>query len=705
MAKKSQGQEKSTNVAKKRPPVAEAKEVAGLKLVDGTEQPEAKHFGLWHRKEKHPAHTMPFVFRVIFSGLLIAGMAILFTWFILWRQNLEDANATWDFVNENPELFQYSCLIIGLLMMVVAAATWRPFLTIGLSFAAFSIITFIHIQKYNYRAAPLLPEDFLMASNAGNLLDFVDIWEVIWLAVGSVLVIVGTALLEHRVRLWIGKDNTGLALWERWAVVPRAVFTMVALTALVLVASPVVFHKQSSETTTMADWPKTSFVIWNQTENYEKNGFIIAFLYNLGGVQITEPDDYSEDAIAKIAERYRVLKKADAKRKPLAEVVDNIIVVLDETFYDPELLGEYYAHDGGDTLPNLHRIFQKYPSGYMYSPEYGGGTANVEFEVFTGLSNYWAMSTIYANWALKLHHLESIAGWSKSNGFETTAVHAYDGTMYKRNIVYPMMGFSNFIDVERMRYTEKENLSPYVNDRSVYREILDVLGGGGDQMVGAVTMQNHSPYWLASYTNRSFAMRSQEHPEWWELEIHFQSLHNADKYLGEFLDALDKSEERTVVLWFGDHAAGILNEYAQSDNADEVTISHLTPYFVYANFDIESPYTAEEAEEINLASGLDFRKLFRQNEDLIKQYGLQELMQGIDLPTTSSNCLWNTMANALKVEKPALLYLVDEVCAEVPVLARAHQSGTDEPERTEALRAYELINYDILLGKQYWYKK
>ena len=63
----------------------------------------------------------------------------------------------------------------------------------------------------------------------------------------------------------------------------------------------------------------------------------------------------------------------------------------------------------------------------------------------------------------------------------------------------------------------------------------------------------------------------------------------------------------------------------------------------------------------------------------------------------------NTLYDVLGVEKPALYYLVGEVCEETPVLAAPYYWAEDrELKMTEVLHDYELVNYDVLAGKHYW---
>lgn len=635
------------------------------------------------RQERREAHrkrhkwTMPIWLRVSGTLLLLAGLSIVFTWFVLWRSNLCDTEAVNSFIGEKPRLFAYSCMVIFTLMAALAAVTWRPFLSIGIAFAGCSIVSYIQMMKLAMRGVPLLPEDFMMIGNAGEIAQFVDRASVARLVGGVVLVLIGSALLEHCARRTIGRNTHQGDWWERYSIVPHVTFALMALAALTMVVAPIMQRRNY-------DWieDEASFVEWNQSENYEKNGFILAFLYNFGQLEVKQPENYSESRMQEIARKYQALLRADTERVSLTDVADNVVIILDETFYDPALLTEYYPHTGGDVTPNLHKIFQKYPSGYMYSPEYGGGTANVEFAVMTGLSNYWAGITPYVNSIAKLDSRLSAAAWAKDYGFDTAAVHAYDGTMYKRNLVYARFGIDTFIDDSTMKYQEHDYESWYINDRSTFNEVLDLLKGNDDsQMVLAVTMMNHGSYDTARYPVLNYKIIGEENAL---LSANYQSIHMADKYLGEFLAEIDKLEERTVVLWFGDHAAGILSKYYNSAVKEESDLAQLTPYFIYANFDIESPWTVREVAEMNKELGFDF-----------------SAVKGVDLPVTSPNCLLNTMYNLLGVEKPALFYLVDEVCEEAPILVGKYLQGVS-PEMTEALTNYQLVNYDVLAGKHYW---
>lgn len=655
-------------------------------------------------KKPRGLHPMPAILRIPCVVLFLAVISIFFTWFIMCRttkvciQSAESvatveaqriysysektcgSDAALDFIREKPDLAVYSYLVIFCLLLVVVAITWMPFLSTGVFFCAISVVTFIHMQKYQLRAEPLLPEEFQLADSVGNLIDFVDSNAITRLVWGVILVLIASLLIEIYVRKFTGRDRKKLAWWDYHSIVPRITFSMFSLALLAGVVNPVLQRKN-------LEWIEgIDFIAWNQTDNYAANGFIVGFLYNLGNTDQQPPENYNEQTILSIAQKYQNIKESDTGRLAWDDEVDNIVIILEETFYDPALLTKYYDHYGGDITPNLHAIFKEYPSGYMYSPVYGGNTANVEFEVQTGLSNFWANTFPYVNSLPKRNSVLSAALFGKDYDFSSTGLHSYSGAMYKRNIVYPKMGYDIFIDENTMSFTEKDGSSGVINDDSVYKEILRIIESSDTpQVIGVATMQNHSPYAQANYPKLEFPLKVSR-DEWttFSIESSFQSLHMSDKYLGDFIDALDDLDERTVVLWFGDHAMGNLDAYAQSEDKTDRDYAHLTPYFIYANFDIKSPYTEKEVAKHNAALGFNFSNI-----------------KGVNLPTVTPNCLLNTLYNTLNLEKPSLFYLVDEVCTTMPVLALAYQNG-DPLLANSVLSEYDLVNYDILSGNYYW---
>lgn len=624
-------------------------------------------------------HPMPAILRVPCLVLILAGAAILFTWFIFWRTNNYDANVVADFIGRKPELFTYSCLIIFFLMAIIAAITWHVFFTIGFSFVAASIITFISMQKFELREEPLLPSDFVFAGQTGNLIGMVDAGAIWRLVIGTILILAGSILLEIYACKMLGKQLRGRPWWEKYSLIPRATYTIVAITGLVIVVGPVFRHENP-------EWLKNfTAVAWDQTQTYGHNGFILDFVSNMRKTAAAKPADYSQETIMKIAEKYWAIKEADDEnRKPLDEIADQIFIILDESFYDPSIVKEYYNYGDKDVLPTLHKIFKKYPSGYMYSPGYGGATANIEFEVQTGYSNYWANSYPYIDVVSKSDSILSAANWAKKYGFNTQAIHAYWGNMYSRSTAYPILGYDDLIDIDEMTIRRYEPGTPWPNDNAIFDEALDLADGRTPIIMNIVTMQNHGGYTAQSYPYFDFQVENGNRKD--EITTYYQLLNATDDYLDDLITKLEKSKERSVILWFGDHAAGIFPELAESENKSERDLTRLTPYFIWANFDL----------------GSDSKKALADNAKKNQDLGFDfSMVEGVDLPTTTPNCLLNQLYNTLDAEKPAFFYLLDAVCEDIPIITSAYYDDGKLPA-SDTLKEYELVNYDIMNGYQYW---
>ena len=611
---------------------------------------------------------------LICSLIFLFGAALLLTWFLEYRYFLNSMSRTWDFVFGRTPVYLFNSFLMWLMLVFIWGLSGSPVAATGISWVVITILTYIHINKYHSRQTPLLPEDFQLASQATTLTKFVDYGSIVRMVVAIILMVFLTVLFHkywakklHLKRTW--KTNT---FAQKHAIVLRLLIVALAGGAFFF-STDFIRHHDGSR---YEDIPflGTNFTAWNQNRNYDENGFIMGFLYNFQKLKLEEPEIYSENKIKAIKSKYDA--KADEEnlnRKDLAKDDVNVVIILNESFFDPsvefngEKFEDYYPHTGGDILPKLHEIQKKYPSGLMYSLDYGGGTANIEFETLTSMSNYWVNTVPYTALIPKAGEIPSIARMLKTKGYKTTAIHPFNGGMYKRNISLANEGFDTFITENEMDYKEHDGNSEYINDKSAYNQVLKTLTESDEkQLIGLITMQNHTPYNAENYEKTQFAVTNEDIEEQRksDISIYYQSIHNSDAYLGEFIEELDKMDKKVVVLFFGDHAAGLFDTVNSHEKKEVRDLARVTPYFVYSNYD----------------SGFRDQKT---------------------LPTTTPNCMVNTMLNGLKWQKDSLYYMVDQVCESEPVLAASYMEGR-EIHMAEVMDDYELVIYDILGGKKYW---
>lgn len=611
------------------------------------------------------------------SFVFLTVFAIILTWFLEYRYFINDFFRSWSFVFGSPLVFLFNAFIIWLILLAIWAICGRPILTAGISFAAITILTFIHIAKYNSRGYPLLPEDFQLASEASSLSKFVDMGSIVRLIIAIIIVEVLLAVFSYycgkKLHLRRQCDKRQNIIFRHLIITRVAVL---GLSVLVFMGSTYfVRHNMGARYEDI--FLGTHFTAWNQNRNYDDNGFVLGFLYNFQKLKLDAPEGYGEERIANIKEKYKIVANAEnAKRKKASDEGVSVIVILNESFFDPSVefqgkkFSDYYQIEGGDVLPELHRIQQSAASGWMYSLDYGGGTANIEFEALTSMSKFWLDTVPYTALIPKAGNIPSVASMLKKQKYDTLAIHPFNGGMYKRNIALAKQGFDKFITEIEMDYKEHEGDSEYINDQSAYKQVLKELNSTEDnQVIGLITMQNHTPYNESTYAEHQFKVTGSKEIDdtrMQSIETYLQTLHESDKYLGEFINELSQLDKKVAVLYFGDHSAGVFDITNDSKVKEESDLSRVTPYFVWTNYD----------------SGIK---------------------GGSKLPTTTPNCMMNTMFNQLRWQKDPFYYLVDDVCSSEPILTPTFLEGR-EFELTETLQNYQLLVYDYLGGQRYWAK-
>ena len=374
--------------------------------------------------------------------------AILLTIFLEYRYYIHVWEYTWRFVFGSPLAFLFNAYLMMLALYVIWACVRRPAATVGLMWTFLAILTYVHINKYNSRGTPILPEDFQLASQASALSKFVDVGSVVRMvlaiALAWILFLLLGRIVQRQSEKWFGRETV-----RRRLLTERAV-TLVIATLLLICSTDFARHTDGQRYT--PNFLGTHFTAWNQNRNYSDNGFILGFLYNLQKLQLTEPAGYSEEMISEAKTRYAAIAEAENRERVSAADEDvSFVIVLNESLFDPtvEFQGlkfqEYYPHSGGDIMPNLHNLERKYPHGLMYSLDYGGGTANIEFETLTGMTNYWVNTVPYTSLIPRAGEIPSIARTFAEKGYATTAIHPYNSGMYKRNIALANEGFQGFI--------------------------------------------------------------------------------------------------------------------------------------------------------------------------------------------------------------------------------------------------------------------
>ena len=259
----------------------------------------------------------------------------------------------------------------------------------------------------------------------------------------------------------------------------------------------------------------------------------------------------------------------------------NILFLQLESFIDPEPVKTIKL--SGDACPHFRRLMSEYSSGELTVPACGAGTANVEFEVLTGLSvKFFGPGEYPYKAVLKERTGESLAYDLDSMGYASHAIHNHRAVFYNRNTVFANMGFDTFTSVEYMQNVAKTPKN-WAKDNVLTECINDALDSTeGRDMIYTISVQGHGKYPAEKVIeNPKIEVLSAPSEELkWKYEYYVNQIYEMDKFIGELTAELAERDEPTVLVMYGEHIPAI---DITEDDLESGTL-YGTQYVIWDNF-------------------------------------------------------------------------------------------------------------------------
>lgn len=522
------------------------------------------------------------------------GIATLFFAVIFLQSSLNnlDIRYGFTFVKGHTQICFISMLVLSVVLAWLVSffgsflAGEVFFLTIIL---VLSIATKIKIQ---FRQEAIYPEDLKMINQIELFKDIVG-EKLIYILMGILflVIIAGIFLLIRSFRFSYKLQ------WVRLTVFSLSTVLLFLIWNFNIINSPVrvVVEKQ------VGNW-----IMWDQTKNYEEKGFVPGFLYNLKSKAMEKPENYSKEAVLEIVEKYK--KEAEDANKLAIDEKPNIVYIMNESFSDMKNLQGISLSE--DPIEEYNQIAQNTYSGFMVSPQYGGGTANVEFEALTSFPMEMLnpqISVPYSSLIPNYDKFPSVVSFLNSNGYESLAIHPFNTSMYKRKEVYKTFEFDTFLSSENTLFNDVRKDTMYYSDNGAYGVTFEKLQQSDEpQFIHLVTMQNHSPY-TSSFSDKIYTVNGQTTGE---LANYAQAVHESSVAIQTFLNNLNQLNKRTIVVFWGDHLPPIYSEDILSQN-DEI-VKFETPFFIY-----------DSQNEINTTSNVKYTSPIYFTGDLLQRANLK----------------------------------------------------------------------------------
>lgn len=454
----------------------------------------------------------------------------------------------------------YTALFLGLLLSGLALLTRSLFLGNLLVGGAAMVLTFVNHFKMLIASTPLTAGDLALIRQAGSIARLNS--RSLTLSRNSLLAILGAAV-------WLGAVwlvSRALRSSWKWSLPGGAACLLAFFLIFWTGAEPLVFSPLGAPVDRAM----------SQLAANRSCGVVLGLWRGWYRSQTrTLPQDYSleymEEATAQ-AEDYAPVLAPDGRSRP------HIIHILSESFFDiTKLDGVRYDTD---PLADFHALQEEGVSGTFYTRHFGYGTCNIELEVFTGVNNGLFDSEGMYTWEPeRFGCLPAVPELLRENGYYTSMLHMYSDDVYNREKLFSGLGFDDMYFEEDLAQLYEpaagaedysafleEHRAGYYNSDALMTDVLIsqyercLAEKEGPLFLYASSMENHTPYPEDKYGPEELTVRPVT-----ELTGEAagailscsQGLADASAALGRLTDYFRDREEPVVIVFYGDHMAGL----------------------------------------------------------------------------------------------------------------------------------------------------
>ena len=491
--------------------------------------------------------------------------------------NMEIAvfNETYSFRKQHLSLLLFNFLLIGILELIFIVITNR--VRLGTDIWAFICVMFNIVNHfvYEFRGTPAMASDIATVGTALEVADGYKIQFNFYTTVALVMlfdfIMLGRVIKCEPVFKKISHRLCGIAV--------MAVVSVTGFSQLVM--------------TDMVSNRGLYLSLFNLMRSYQQYGSIACFARSIKLSVPEKPNGYSLKKVEEITSKYTSDTVDSNKKRP------NVIVVINEAFSDPQVLGDIETNE--DYMPFIHDLMKNgnCVSGTTYASIVGGQTANTEYEFLTGNSMAFLPKGTVAFQLYLRHAMPSLVTELKSEGYTgNSATHLQKARNYNRDKAYPLLGFDKFYDYTNMivpfvkmrnNATDQCTYDNITHDYEQQRKSTDAPYFGY-----TMTIQNHSSYDVP-FDNFDDKRIVVENADATDLGYYLSLIKYSDEMFENLINYYKNTDEPTVILLTGDHQPRIHDESMDSItngewrnwNDEEMMRRYEVPFLIWANYDID----------------------------------------------------------------------------------------------------------------------
>ncbi len=489
-------------------------------------------------------------------------------------------------MQNSDEIFYFNLLFSYIIEAVFLLVTWSPRFAAALTLLVSGLIGMAECVVMSYRTLPIMPWDLLSIETAFSVAGdykFEFTRKIIYvILVFVVLILISLLLCRAKIKL---KCHFGIKVALR-------------LLCLVLCVIMLMGYASVAQNEEFQSEVRYYPYLFTPTAVYKYNGFYFSFISLLKYMNVEEPHGYDAEKLQKEAEL--ILPDSEVE---VPEVENpNIIVIMNESFSDLSVLGDYGYEK--ECMPFINSLKENTIKGQAYVSVKGGNTPNSEWEFLTGNTMAFLPSGSIPYQQYMRSETENFMSMLKDKGYTTYGIHPYNAGGWKRDTIYPLLGIDT--SIFRQGFSGSEKIRGYISDEAISDKIIRLyhenLKNEDPLAFFCVTMQNHGGYAnFREYERFDFLgeeIKNMPAKLSNKLAIagYMSLVELSDAALGKLIEFFSNESEPTIILMYGDHQPNstitkpILDLMGIEEECEDWNIrsnQFLVPFVIWANYDIE----------------------------------------------------------------------------------------------------------------------
>ncbi len=456
----------------------------------------------------------------------------------------------------------------------------NPFYAAALAGGIGGLLSLISRTMVEKRDEPLTPKDFALIKEAGSAMQNYGMG----VHIPSLLALLAFVVVMVALGLLLGGKRPFQKLWQNLCL------ALVGAAACFGVLVGCVQQWYSSRELYQ------SFPVTNRSyisSVYQELGFPYCFCFNFNSYLVEKPEGYSTAEVRSYLEEH--------PDQPGNGEKVNVIMVMNEAFSDLTNFKEFDYPEGEEPLRFFNSLKEsdRAISGHIVVPNFGGGTANTEFDVITGMQTNLIGQIGISSFRVLSHNVDSLFRVFRDEGYQTEFIHPGEDWFYNRQNVYRYFGAETLLFSEA--FVDAQRKGNFVTDAAVLEKMQEEYEAAADAGTPyfnyTVTIQNHMAYTTKKYGDYPIPDAPLKKKLSWEaqaeLSIYAEGIRDADAMLQGLTEYFDSREEPVVLAFFGDHLPNLGDNYlcyrelgmeiGETDNAEVSLKTFEPPYVIWVN--------------------------------------------------------------------------------------------------------------------------